>query len=96
LPPEQKLAAPRGIWQRIGLLGRSPDAELDRAAQAFASADFTGTIDHSQAAEAQLQGAGSRALMNLVVGAGTLALVLAAAALLLRWALTQEPSPTSA
>ena len=38
LAAEQKLSAPRGIWQRIGLLGRSPDAELDRAAQAFASA----------------------------------------------------------
>ena len=34
--------------------------------------------------------------MNLLVGAGALALVMAAAALLLRWALTQEPAPTSA
>jgi hypothetical protein len=95
LAAEQKLAAARGIWQRIRLFGRSPDAELDRAAQAFASADFTGTTDHSQAAEAQLQRAVSRALMNLLVGAGVLALILAAAALLLRWALTQEPAPTT-
>lgn len=91
-----ELSAPRGLWQRIGLFGRSPDAELERAAQAFASADFTGTIDHSHAAEAQLQGAGSRALMNLLVGAGALVLVLASAALLLRWVLTQEPATTSA
>lgn len=95
LVAEQKLSAPRGIWQRIGLFGRGPDTELDRAAQAFASADFTGTIDHAGSAEAQMEGAGSRAWMNLLVGAGALTLVLAAAAVLLRWALPQEPAPTS-
>ena len=96
LTVDQKISAPHGVWQRIGLFGRSLDAELDRAAQAFASADFTRSIDHSRAAEARLHSAGSRALMNLVVGAGALALILAAAALLLRWALIQEPTPTSA
>jgi hypothetical protein len=93
---EQELSAPRSIWQQIGLLGRNPDAELERAARAFAAADFTGTIEHSGAAEAGLEKGNSRALTNLLLGAALLALVLAAGVLILRWALRAEPSPTGA
>lgn len=90
---KEKPSAPRGFWQRIGLLGRSPDDQLERAAEAFESADFGGSIDHSNAAGARLEDAASRGVTNVVVATVVLGLVLAAAALILRGVLYTQGNP---
>ena len=93
---KQDLAAPRSIWQRIGLIGKSPESHLESASTAFASANFTQSIDESHAADAALADANSRALVNAALGAVILVLLLLSAGFLLRWAITEQRSPSTA
>jgi hypothetical protein len=93
---KQALSGSRSIRQRVGLIGQRPEARLENAAAAFAAANFTQSIAESQAADANLQEANSRALVNLAIGAIILVLITLSAGLLLHWALSQQRSLTPA
>ena len=94
---KQDVASSRSIWQRIGLIGAtSPESHLENAAAAFATASFGQSADESRAADATLEGANSRALVNAALGAVILVLLALSAGFLLRWALTGQRSPTPA
>jgi hypothetical protein len=93
---KQKHSEPRSLWQRIGLIGKSPESHLESASTGFASANFTQSIDESHAADAALADANSRALVNAALGAVILVLLLLSAGFLLRWAITEQRSPSTA
>ncbi len=87
--------APRSLWQKIGLFGKSPRSQLSDAAGAFAWADFDGSIEKSRAAEATVDGAAGAALKHGLIAAGVLVTLVVVSALLLRWALRDEPAPAN-
>ena len=86
------VAAPRSLWQRIGLIGKSPEAHLDDAAAAFAQAQFTSSIERSRAAEATIADAGDRASLNLLIAAAVLAALATFAAVLWSWSRRDDPA----
>lgn len=72
----------RGLWQRIGLLGRDPEGALDRAVDGFETGDFEGSLRNSDRALDMVDGAGRAALVRLlIVLGGVLALAAGAAAI---------------
>jgi len=81
----QKLAEPRTITQRIGLIGQRPESHLDAAVGNFAAANFRASIDESQAAEAALADANSLALRNGAIAGVVLLLLAISAVFVLRW-----------
>lgn len=93
---KERLAAPRGLWQRIGLFGQRPENGLDSAAQAFAAANFNQSIDRSHDAEASLEAAGDRAVTNLLIVGGLLASIVIGGFAIWRWGLRTDPTPTQA
>ena len=93
---KHNLAEPRTIWQRIGLIGKSPESHLENAAAAFASADFSQSTEESHAAAATLADANDRALVNAALGTVILTLVLISAGLLLFWTARNQPAPAQA
>ena len=93
---KEKLSKPRSAWQRLGLLGRRPEGELDHAAQQFAAANFSDSIERSKAAEAQLDGAGGRAVLLLLAAGTLLAAIVATGYVVSRWKPRGRPAPHSA
>ena len=93
---KQKLAEPRTIWQRLGLIGKSPESHLESASASFASANFSQSIDESHTADATVSDANSRALVNAALGAVILVALLLSAGFLLFWAARNEPTPAQA
>jgi hypothetical protein len=92
-----RLSEPRSLRQKLGLLGGDrPESHLDAAAAHFAAANFRGSADESHAAEAALEEAHTRAVRNGAIGVAILVLLLTSAALVLRWALTGQPSVSAA
>ena len=72
----------RGLWQRIGLLGRDPEGALDRAVDGFETGDFEGSLRNSDRAFDMVDGAGRAALVRLlIVLGGVVALAAGAAAI---------------
>src|SRR3990170_4985460 len=72
----------RGLWQRIGLLGRDPEGALDRAVDGFETGDFEGSLRNSDRAFDMVDGAGGAALVRLlIVLGGVVALAAGAAAI---------------
>ena len=73
----------RGLWQRIGLLGRDPEGALDRAADGLERGDFEGSLRDSGRAFDMVDGAGRAALVRLlIVLGGVVALAAGAAAII--------------
>ena len=73
----------RGLWQRIGLLGRDPEGALDRAVDGFETGDFEGSLRNSNRAFDMIHGAGDAALVRLlIVLGGVVALAAGAAAII--------------
>jgi hypothetical protein len=78
----RKVDAPRDLWERFGLLGSDPDADLNRAADAFAAGEFELSVERSESAASAVSGAEEVALRRLMIVAGifaTLALAIFAA-----------------
>jgi hypothetical protein len=92
---KEKVVKPRNAWQRLGLIGQKPEDELRRAEQQFAAGRFTESIERSEAAEAQLNGAGSRASNFVLIVGVILAVMLAGALVVWRWKPRREPSTHS-
>lgn len=77
---EERLNDPRGVWERFGLLGKDPEKDLQRAAQAFAEGDFESAKDHAKRAGAAIDnasGAASRRLLILALVLGLIAVGIA-------------------
>jgi len=73
----------RGLWQRIGLLGRDPEGALDRAVDGLERGDFEGSLRDSGRAFDMVDGAGRAALVRLlIVLGGVVALAAGAAAII--------------
>jgi hypothetical protein len=70
---QTRIAAPRGLWQRFGLLGSNPDGELREAAAAFERGDFRGAIERAGRALEALDNASAVALRRLLIVAGIMA-----------------------
>ena len=70
--------APRGLWQRFGLLGSDPDGELRSAANAFNAGEFERSSTHSLEAEDLIDDASSVATMRMLIVAGFLGLIVLA------------------
>jgi hypothetical protein len=58
---------PRNPWQRLGLWGSDPEAPLSRATAAFTASDFPDTITESEDAYDMIDGAGTTALIRLLL-----------------------------
>jgi hypothetical protein len=92
---KQKVNEPRSVWQRIGLIGKSPDSHLEKAVAEFASGQFTRSVEQSRAAESTLEDASGRALVNSAIGAAALLLAALSVVLLIRWGNSSD-RPTAA
>lgn len=66
----ERVAGPRNLWERFGLLGDDPDGELERARQAFESGRFERARDRSAAAVEMVDDATRSAMLRLLVVAG--------------------------
>jgi len=66
----QQVEADRSLWERFGLLGSDPDAQLDAAKDAFAAGNFTQSREHSERAGELIGDASSVALRRMLVVAG--------------------------
>jgi hypothetical protein len=84
------VTAPSNLWQRIGLLGKNPRAQLDLAAEAFAQADYDGTMERSEAAQATMDGASGGALRNVLIASAVLVVGGVVAAFFLRQSPPEE------
>lgn len=83
---KQKVSEPRSVWARIGLIGESPESQLDKAVADFAAGQFTRSAEQSRAAESTLDDASGRALVNTAIASLALLLATMAVAVLVRWA----------
>jgi hypothetical protein len=83
---KQTVSEPRSVWQRIGLIGKSPESHLDKAGAEFAAGQFTRSVEQSRAAESTLDGASGRALVNSAIATAALLLAALSVAVLIRWA----------
>jgi hypothetical protein len=68
----ERLAEPRNLWERFGLLGDDPEDELARAREAFESGRFERAQDRAAAAVDMVDGASRTAMLRLLVVAGIL------------------------
>ncbi len=66
----ERLAEPRNVWQRFGLLFDDPDDELAKAREAFESGRFERVRDHAAAAIETVDDASRSAMLRLLVVAG--------------------------
>lgn len=66
----ERLAEPRNLWERFGLLGDDPDGELAKARQAFENGRFERVRDRSAAAVDMVNDASRSAMLRLLVVAG--------------------------
>lgn len=62
----ERLAEPRNLWERFGLLGRDPDDTLGEARSAYAAGRFVESITKTDDAVDAVENAGTAALMRLV------------------------------
>jgi len=69
-----KVAEPRSLWERFGLLGSDPEASVERAAAAFNDGQYQAAIDHANHAIDTIDGASAMAVRRVLVLAGVLAL----------------------
>jgi hypothetical protein len=70
-----KVDRPRSLWQKIGLLGSDSEGALADAVAAFAAGDFQDVIESSEDAQGMIDGAGTAALMRLLIALGILAAI---------------------
>ncbi len=66
----ERLAEPRNLWERFGLLGDDPDGELAKAREAFENGRFESARDRSAAAVDILNDASRSAMLRLLVVGG--------------------------
>jgi hypothetical protein len=66
------------LWERLGLIGRSPENQVRLAAQDFAAGNFVKSTERSSDASQTMSGASGRALQYLLAGVGVLAMTAAA------------------
>lgn len=71
-----RLDEPRSFWEKVGLWGRNPDAELESAAAEFAVGRFMNAVDHAETAEETLDGAKRAGQIRLSALAGILAAII--------------------
>ncbi|HEY5639553.1 MAG TPA: hypothetical protein VIW01_05835 [Dehalococcoidia bacterium] len=69
----ERVAEPRSLWQRFGLLGEDPDRELAKARQAFDEGHFQRSRERSAAAVDMLDDASRSAMVRLLLVAGIFA-----------------------
>ncbi len=69
----ERVAEPRSLWQRFGLLGDDPDGELARARQAFEEGRFQHSRERSAAAVDMLDDASRSAMLRLLLVAAIFA-----------------------
>jgi len=69
----ERLAEPRNLWERFGLLGDDPDGELAKARLAFQTGAFDRSREHSEAAIETVDSASRSAMLRLLVVAGVFA-----------------------
>jgi hypothetical protein len=69
----ERVKAPRGLWQRFGLLGSDPDSQLEDAEGYFADGQFQAAIDSARAAEQTIADASTVALRRVLIVAGIFA-----------------------
>ncbi|HEY5624875.1 MAG TPA: hypothetical protein VIT93_00145 [Dehalococcoidia bacterium] len=67
---QERLAEPRNLWQRFGLLGDDPDGELAKAREAFEDGRFERARERSAAAVDIVGDASRSAMLRLLVVAG--------------------------
>ena len=87
------VSAPRSLWQRMGLIGKSPDAQLRQAAGAFAQTEFKDSIKRSHAAQTTMADAGGDALLNVLIAAAVLTALATFTAVLWSWSQRDDPAP---
>ena len=87
------VSEPRSLWQRIGLIGKDPEGQLNGAADAFARAEFAGSVKSSRAAQATIAGAGGDAPLHLLIAAAALTALATLAAVLWSRSQRDEPAP---
>jgi len=70
------VSAEHDLFTLVGLLGSTPQNELDAAASAFQAADFAGAEAHAAMARATVNEAGAQGQVRVTVGAGIALIVL--------------------
>jgi hypothetical protein len=68
-----RVKAPRGLWQRFGLLGSDPDSQLEDAEAFFTAGQFQAAIDSARASEQTIADASTVALRRVLTVAGIFA-----------------------
>jgi hypothetical protein len=71
----ERLHAPRGVWDRFGLLGKDPERHLGKAADAFAAGEFDAANDYATLASQTVNNASDVALRRLVMLACVLGVI---------------------
>lgn len=69
-----KVAEPRSLWERFGLLGSDPEGSVERAAAAFNDGEYQAAIEHAKQAIDTVDGASATAVRRILILAGVLAL----------------------
>ena len=69
----ERVAAPRTLWKRFGLLGSDPEGSIERAAAAFNDGDYAAAIDHSDKAIDTIDGASKTAMRRVLIVTGIFA-----------------------
>jgi hypothetical protein len=62
-----RVHAPRDLWERFGLIGSDPGADVLRAADAFAAGEFHTSLDRANEASSTVGDASESALQRLLV-----------------------------
>jgi hypothetical protein len=71
----ERVRSSGNLWERIGLIGKSPEAQLQLAAKEFASGDFAESAEHASDAREMVSGASSTALRRVLLVGGLLGMV---------------------
>jgi hypothetical protein len=74
---EERIDDSRSVWERIGLLGKSPETDIQRAAEAFAAGDFEAATAHANGARDTIDNASGTATRRLLILALVLGLMAA-------------------
>ena len=69
----KRVAAPRSLWKRFGLLGSDPEGSIERAAAAFNDGDYAAAIDHADTAIHTVEGASNTAMRRVLIVTGIFA-----------------------
>jgi|FLYL01.1.fsa_nt_gi hypothetical protein len=88
LEADEAVHSGRSLWERFGLLGKDPDGDLERAADAFNAGRYAESERYSKSALDTVEGASAAAARRLLVVVGVLAafaLVVLTAVALSRW-----------